>query len=185
VLVTVHPDHVSADVLALVDMLVVVGREAQETVDAFCRGRGHPPIQLPAVGEQQDGPKLLWFVRLGETPVQFKSLEPVSNRRRHRRKYAEGELPEDRSFYFRGPDGRLNLRAQNLELFIQMADGVDDETWEHHLRRHDVSQWFGGVIKDDLLAREAADVEAQPHLSPRDSRARIREAIERRYTSPA
>jgi HAD superfamily hydrolase (TIGR01484 family) len=185
VLVTVHPDHVSADVLALVDMLVVVGREAQETVDAFCRGRGHPPIALPPVAEDQDGPKLLWFVRLGETPVQFKSLEPVSDRRRHRRKYAEGELPEDRSFYFRGPDGRLNLRAQNLELFIQMADGVDDETWEHHLRRHDVSLWFGGVIKDDLLAREAADVEAQPHLSPRDSRARIREAIERRYTSPA
>ena len=184
VLVTVHPDHVAPDVLALVDMLIVVGLDAQDTVDSFCGGRGLPPIRLPAGGDAGD-PKLLWFIRLGEAPVQFRSLEPSADRRRHRRKYAEGELGEDRSFYFRGPDGRLNLRAQNLELFLQMADGVDDETWMHHLRRHDISQWFGTVIKDDLLAREAADVEAQAHLSPRDSRARIREAVERRYTSPA
>ena len=49
--------------------------------------------------------------------------------RRHSRKYAEGELPQDRSFYFRGPQGKLNLRAQNLMVFLQMAEGVDDETW--------------------------------------------------------
>ena len=183
VLVTVHPDHVSRDVLALVDILIVAGRNAQDTVDAFCRGRGQPPIRLPA-GDDGNA-NLLWFLRLGEAPVQFKSLEPVSDRRRHRRKYAEGELGEDRSFYFRGPAGRLNLRAQNLELFLQLADGVDDETWEHHLRRHDFSRWFTTMIKDDLLAREAADIESQTQLSPRDSRARIREAIERRYTSPA
>ena len=65
---------------------------------------------------------------------------PASASRRARRssaatprKYAEGELPPDRSFYFRGPDGKLNLRAQNLALFLQIADGVDDETWLHHL----------------------------------------------------
>ena len=52
---------------------------------------------------------------------------------RHTRKYAEGELGEDKSFYFRGPDNALNLRAQNLTIFLQMADGVDDQTWRHHL----------------------------------------------------
>jgi len=52
--------------------------------------------------------------------------EPRQHLRRHTRKYAEGELDEDRSFYFRGPEGRLNLRAQNLALFLQIAEGVDN-----------------------------------------------------------
>src|SRR5437763_1621565 len=45
-----------------------------------------------------------------------------AERRRHRRKYADGELPPDRSFFFRGPNGKLNLRAQNLQMFLQIAE---------------------------------------------------------------
>ena len=63
------------------------------------------------------------------------SCRRTAERERHVRKYAEGELAPDRSFYFRGPDGTLNLRAQNLIVFNQMADGIDDGTWLHHLRR--------------------------------------------------
>jgi len=59
---------------------------------------------------------------------------PEAWQKRHIRKYAEGELGTDKSFYFRGPDGSLNLRAQNLSIFLQMAEGVDDNTWTHHLR---------------------------------------------------
>jgi hypothetical protein len=39
------------------------------------------------------------------------------------------------SFYFRGPDDKLKLRAQNLAVFVQLAEGVDDETWLFHLRQ--------------------------------------------------
>jgi hypothetical protein len=101
------------------------------------------------------------------------------------RKYATGELGEDKSFYFRGPDGGLNLRAQNLALFIQLADGVDDETWLHHLRIGDYSRWFREAIKDEGLALEAADVERRADLAPRQSRKLIKAAIERRYTMPS
>lgn len=39
-------------------------------------------------------------------------VEPSqTERKRHLRKYAEGSLPEDRSFYFRGPQGKLRLRC--------------------------------------------------------------------------
>src|SRR5512147_922046 len=69
-------------------------------------------------------------------------------RRRHIRKYAEGQLGEDKSFYFRGPDNRLNLRAQNLNMFVQIAEGVDDATWLHHLRAGDYSRWLRDAIKD-------------------------------------
>jgi hypothetical protein len=39
----------------------------------------------------------------------------------------EGELGEDKSFH-------LNLRAQNLAFFLQIAEGIDDRSWLHHLR---------------------------------------------------
>lgn len=67
---------------------------------------------------------------------------------------------------------------------MQLADGVDDETWMHHLRQGDYSRWFREAIKDDHLAEEAAQIEAEK-LSAEESRARIREKIEARYTHPA
>ena len=103
---------------------------------------------------------------------------------RHRRKYAEGDLGEERSFYFRGPEGRLNLRAQNLLLFTQLAEGVDDETWTYHLRRHDYSRWFRDAIKDDILEEEAFRIENRDELLPEESRTRMKEAVTRLYTLP-
>ena len=182
ILITVHPDHVMPAAVALVDTVIAVGREPQATMDAFARGRGETPVQVPA--EHAEHPPA-WLVRAGSAPIAFRVMEPKADRRRHQRKYAEGELGEDKSFYFRGPDDRLNLRAQNLDLFTQIADGVDDETWRFHLQRHDVSTWFRVAIKDDGLAEEAAAIERRADLTARDSREMIREAIERRYSSPA
>jgi hypothetical protein len=112
---------------------------------------------------------------------------PRVEHKRHVRKYAEGELGPDKSFYFRGPEGRLNLRAQNLRLFLQVADGVDDDTWLHHLRQQDYSRWIRDALKDDDLADEVGRVEqtadATPALSPSESRALIRTAVETRYTA--
>jgi len=118
-------------------------------------------------------------------PVWVRTLAPKSEHRRHVRKYATGELGEDKSFYFRGPAGQLNLRAQNLALFIQLAEGVDDETWLHHLQIQDYSRWFREAIKDEDLAAEAAGVERQAGLAPGQSRELIKAAIERRYTMPS
>src|SRR5207237_3336396 len=118
---------------------------------------------------------LVWARHAGGEPVRVRIAPPRGERRRHRRKYAAGELGPDQSFYFRGPEGKLNLRAQNLALFAQIAAGVDDETWQHHLRRGDYSGWFRNVIKDQDLADEAARIEAGDGLDPADSRAGIRE----------
>ncbi|HEY7566425.1 MAG TPA: HAD-IIB family hydrolase [Gemmatimonadaceae bacterium] len=183
VLVTVHPDDVAPSVLNLVDTVIVVGKEPQATIDAFAQARGSDNVRIP-LSVPNGKVNNAWLVRLGAEPVSFEAAEPKAERRRHQRKYATGELGEDKSFYFRGPDRRLNLRAQNLGLFMQMADGVDDDTWSHHLKEHDVSGWFLESIKDEALAKEAAEVEADGSLSPEESRARIREAIQRRYAAP-
>ena len=113
------------------------------------------------------------------------AARPKEKKQRHLRKYAEGELGKDRSFFFRGPDGALNLRAQNLMTFLQLAEGVDDRTWLHHLREGAYSRWFAEAIKDQHLASEASAVERDASLTAHDSRMRIKELVARRYTAPA
>ena len=113
-------------------------------------------------------------------------LEPAKAvLRRHRRKYASGELGEDKSFYFRGPGGKLNLRAQNLTLFTQIAEGVDEETWLHHLRKNVYSQWFREAVKDDGVADEIEVIEQNTTLAPAESRRLILETIGKHYTNPS
>jgi hypothetical protein len=105
--------------------------------------------------------------------------------RRHRRKYATGELGEDKSFYFRGPEGKLNLRAQNLKTFAQIAEGLDEDTWAHHLRQADYSRWLRDSVKDSAVAEEVEKVEKNSQLPPSESRTQILDAIRKHYTAPA
>ena len=100
--------------------------------------------------------------------------------RRHARKYVEGELPPDRSFFFRGPAGAMNLRAANLTRFVELAEGVDEPTWAHHLERGEYSQWVREKIKDPELAIQVAALETAGD-SPAESRRRVVEAIRARY----
>ena len=71
-----------------------------------------------------------------------------------------------------------------MKTFEQLAEGVDDDTWMHHLRTGDYSRWFREGTKDEELAREAELIEHDRSLSPRDSRQRILAAIDKRYTAP-
>jgi HAD superfamily hydrolase (TIGR01484 family) len=179
--VTVHPEAVAPEFLALVSTVVGVGDGAAKAVETFCdiTGRKCPKIDV-ATGADQ-----LLVYRCDDRLELVTARKPKEQQKRHIRKYAEGELGEDKSFYFRGPERKLNLRAQNLSTFLQLADGVDDKTWLHHLRAGAYSEWFREAIKDEELAAEAASIEQDQSLTAAASRARIRETVERRYTAPA
>ena len=78
----------------------------------------------------------------------------------------EGSLGEDRSFYFRGPEGKLKLRAHNLIVFTDLADGVDDETWLYHWKRGEVSEWVRTSIKDEQLGKRSRPWSARCLMMP-------------------
>jgi HAD superfamily hydrolase (TIGR01484 family) len=182
-LITVHAEHVARSVLESVDTLLVVGREPAQTIGGFVTARG---VAAPVLSTEPLPPgQALWFQPGQGEAIAFQAAAPSAERRRHHRKYAAGTLGEDKSFYFRGPRAALNLRAQNLGLFMQLADGVDDETWLHHLKQRDYSRWLREAIKNDQLAGEVEAIEREGGRDARKSRERVRSAIERVYTLPA
>jgi energy-coupling factor transporter ATP-binding protein EcfA2 len=182
VMVTVQPKQIAPSALERVDEILLLGQRPQELAQEFSSAvgdRAYPQLD----GDLAQGTGLLWRRSDGAARM-VRLIEPRQQRKRHARKYAEGHLPEERSFYFRGPENKLKLRAQNLTVFLQLADGVDEDTWMHHLRAGDYSRWFRDSIKDEDLAREAEAVELDG-MDAEESRSRIREAVERRYSAPA
>jgi hypothetical protein len=179
----VHPDHVARAALETVSFVVAVGVNPTSTLRAFCGALGEEPPEM-CNGQIEHGLAYLWE-RKERRLRRVRINEPRQHLRRHTRNYVEGELGEDRSFYFRGPEGRLNLRAQNLLLFLQIAEGVDDATWVHHLRAGDYSRWLAESIKDPALADEIAMIEENQALDASESRARVKEAVDRGYTAAA
>ncbi len=179
-LITVHPDLLAPPLLARIDTLLVVGGNTAGTVKSFCQAAGTaiPSVRIP---ELSPGEVLLWSRGSDQPPVQMRVHKSKTERRRHRRKYIEGELPPERSFYFQGAEGKLNLRAQNLKIFLQLAEGIDDDTWEYHRRQGDYSKWIRESIKDDDLAAAVEQVEHQDAVKPSESRELVRTALEREY----
>jgi len=184
ILITVHPEHVAKAALNPVEIVVAIGKSPMQVFRTFAGTVGCPPptFEAPELGQDE---ALIWFRKTSNPPIHVKAPRSSRERLRHVRQYAEGELSPDQSFYFRGPRSQLNLRAQNLKMFLQLADGVDDETWMFHLRNGHYSAWFEGTIKDRELKRRAAEIEQDNDASPQDSRERIRQAVEARYTAPA
>lgn len=182
VLVTVHPNHLAPMTLSLVDVAIAVGRLPRNTLKQVGDALGRT-LEWPEGLSHQKGKVVVWFPRRGEPPFSMKAAPSRAERLRHRRKYAEGDM-RYHSFYFRGPRGRQNLKAQNLIVFSQIADGVDEETWLFHLRRGDYSRWFREAIKDKYLADQAERIEQRQDLRPSETRKLIRGLIEVRYTLP-
>jgi HAD superfamily hydrolase (TIGR01484 family) len=180
--VTVHPEEVAPDFLKIVSTVVGVGNRSLSALERFCGAAGRrftpPPDPELAPGHVHV------LTRAGSIEV-VTPRPPKEKQKRHARKYADGDLGEDRSFYFRGPDGALNLRAQNLSTFLQMAAGVDDRTWLHHLHAGEYSSWLRDAVKDHELAAEVRAIEADSSLSAQEGRRRLKAAIDRRYTAPA
>jgi hypothetical protein len=183
--ITVHPETLSPIIRQHSHMLIAVGREPDKTIAAFCDSARELCPVVPKVEQLTKGDVIVW--RRGEKEARLvRAPRPKSEMKRHSRKYAEGMLSPDRSFYFTGPDKKLNLRAHNLFIFLQMSDGVDDGTWEYHRGEGHYSKWIGdGGVKDEDLAEDVEKIEQDQKLDAKAARLAIRKAIEKRYTLPA
>jgi hypothetical protein len=170
--------------LATIGTALAVGEDPNRRLADLARLTEHEPPIAPIMDRLPPGHALMWRTAEPDA-VEIEAARPHNELRRHSRKYSEGNLGRERSFYFRGPEGKLNLKASNLMSFVDLADGVDDDTWLYHLRRGDYSGWLRAEVKDGALADEVAGLERESQRSPVELRRSIRAAIEARYTLPA
>lgn len=174
--ITVNPDTLSRRLLDSVSNAIVLGETAGKALHAI------DSKASTSIGPLERGQAALWHRAQPSQVLRFQVEPPLETLQRHRRKYALGDLAPEKSFYFRGKDGKLNLRAQNLSMFAQIAEGVDEETWLYHLQRGDVERWFTEMIGDKELAQAAHDA-SSAHAG--EGRRRLLEVIQQRYTAPA
>jgi hydroxymethylpyrimidine pyrophosphatase-like HAD family hydrolase len=182
ILVTVHPKHVARDILRPIDVVVAVGPRPDETLTRFAQTTDQE-LAWPEDLVHKSGHVVTWTLADNRPPFAMRTLPNRSERLRHHRKYAEGNL-RWHSFYFRGPTGSHNLRAQNLVVFCQIAEGIDEQTWTYHLRRGDYSRWFRHAIRDEYLAAEAERVERRADIDSWQTREIICKLINARYSLP-
>src|SRR5438309_11542537 len=109
-LITVHPERVSAAALARVDAVIATGESAIESLRVFARMRQMNEPPQPSPGAPQSGQALIWFA--GQSPpLLVVTPKADQERRRHLRQYAQGEVSPNQSFYLCGTQSMLNLRA--------------------------------------------------------------------------
>jgi hypothetical protein len=70
-------------------------------------------------------------------------------------------------------------------MFMQLGEGVDDKTWQHHLRKGDYARWFRGVLKDEDLAKLADSLSRNGKSSPGQSRQQLFDFIRKKYEQEA
>ena len=184
ILVTVHPDQVAREALALVETVFAVGAEPGKTLQSYCAAVGEAAPPAPGGPPLEPEEALFWRRGSREAPRRVRITGPRQQRRRHTRKYAEGELGPDRSFYFRGPEVRSICARRTSPCSSRSRTGWTTLPGSTISRRR-LLAWARDAIKDEELAADFAAVERESGLDPAKSRARIKAAIERRYTGPA
>ena len=118
-LITVHPKSVSRVLLEAVNHVIAIGPEPGEVVQELNEVTGKNWSAPEMAGAATDGSEvrsgqlLVWQAPESNPPLAV-MLEPAKALlRRHKRKYASGELGEDKSFYFRGAEWKVeSARAE-------------------------------------------------------------------------
>ncbi len=183
VLITTDPRSLAREVLKKVDVVLAFGATASKLVADFANAIDATVELEKLTLEYQE--VLVWQRPSERLPRRIKVTAPRQDHRRHQRKYAIGDVGEWHSFYFRGPGNAINLRAKNVLQFLEVAQQVDDATWEYHLRAKDYYKWFRHVVKDEELAGEVGAISDDLKLTPDQSRDLVRKAVSRHYTESA
>src|SRR6478672_4611995 len=150
--VSYHPERLCPEVLSGVDVVL----SASPPIDQLIDTENLPASSLPraAFGQAQ----LLRSDR-ADTARPFTVAARITAHQRHQRKYAHMTLPQGKGFRFRSSAEHQLPEALSMEQFQSQLHQVSPDTLAWHLRRGDLSRWFGEVLQDRDLATFIAHVE--------------------------
>lgn len=178
ILISTSPHALSRDILSKVGLLITIGKNPVYPFEQFCRILGlEVPDGIPMLAEDE---LCVWEREISRFPRKVKFHLPRQLVQRHKKKYAQGDMG-DTSFIFRGREKRLHLKANNLMLFMHIAEGIDADTWLFHLHRKDFTRWFREAVHDEELARIGEEAE---NIKDADgSKRKIIDFIAQKYTA--
>lgn len=178
IVISTSPHALHAAALSKIGMVISIGDNVAYPFEQFGKSlHCAVPAELPKLAE---GEICVWERDGSRPPMVVRYNQPHQLLRRHKKKYAQGEMG-DNSFVFTGEERRLHLVANNLLLFLHIAEGLDIDTWWYHLHRKDYTNWFRKTIHDEALAKAGEEAEAMKDVVA--SRRHVLDFIAQNYTA--
>ena len=161
-LVTWHPDELSADALAGVDAVIALGspQPAGGLIDVTAAVADVPRADVARLLAGPTGRAVLAWRHHPRRAVAFTLGERATPHLRHDHKYGTIGVDVARRFYFRTvPDTPTGAVAGNLAELEAELTHCDRGVLRHHCPRRDFSRWIGAVFHDHALAERVATAE--------------------------
>jgi len=158
--------------------IITIGEDPRYPIEQFCTIRKcAPPPHIPALSQ---GEACIWDVENNRPPFIIQVNMPERLLQRHKKKYALGDMGYN-SFVFTGPENKLQLKANNLMMFVRIAEGIDDQTWLYHLQRGDYKRRSADCIHDEELVAKVEEA-GKKNREVKDSKKIIIDYITQKYT---
>ena len=161
-LVTWHPEELSADVVAGVDAVVALGspRPSEGLVDVTAAVADLPRADIARLLVGPPGRAVLVWRHHPGRATAFALGGRATPHLRHQHKYGVAGVDEPRRFYFRaGPDAPTGAVAANLGELEAELSRCDRAVLCHHCPKLDFSRWIEGVFHDRDLAEQVEATE--------------------------
>jgi hydroxymethylpyrimidine pyrophosphatase-like HAD family hydrolase len=166
VLITYRPSQLHPELLRAAESIIVTPLTDPWEVGALTRLCG-------VEGAESEWGNLLGGLRIdeaavlpqgagpGRLPKRFTIAQRITLHVRHRAKYFEVRMPDNRAFVFTCNGQPTGAQAHTLKEFVTIQDRLPAAAIEGHARRGDFSRWIAEVFADHLLADEIRKVEKQ------------------------
>lgn len=178
IIISTSPHALHPSTLSKVGAVITLGKDAMYPIELYCNALKMPlPEGIPILGENEIA---VWERDTGKPPYKAKFKLPGQLMQRHKKKYAHGDMSYN-SFVFTGPENKQRLVANNLMMFVHLAEGIDADTWMYHLHRSDFSRWFQHTVHDPELAEAGREAERMNDVGA--SKKHIIDNINQRYTA--
>jgi hypothetical protein len=148
-LTTWLPEHLPAEIVASLEVVLDVGSEEAADLPPWAAGAG----PRPATGQA------LLSRRGGAGPRRFTVARRASPHARHLHKYQGKVLPAEQHFFFRSGADATGRSAGNVEEFHREIRRAEARVVRHHALHADLSRWIADVLRDDVLAETVRKAE--------------------------
>jgi len=186
--VTYWPSQLPRELVAASEVILVTRESNREEIDALrrhctpCQNVSGPAWDVLPILRLDQAVALPITAEAGGDLQVFTIGERLTPHVRHRQKYVDVPVRDDRAFVFRGDSCAATVRAHTLREFVTVLDGLDVARADGYLRRGDFSRWIADVFGDRALARELqAREQAYVHTRSTEELMRIGVAVRSRY----